>query len=293
MMEPWIFIAATAYFLNAVAFVIDKYLLALPIPKPFTYAVWVAVLSTPVVFLIPFFDIFIPDMIYFGLSFASGTAFFIGLIFLYKAIRRSDVSVASTQAGVFTSVFTYLFSFLILGNALPQNNLIAIGLLTLGLLFLGSVGRGVVLHAISAGALLALSFVLLKWTFTAGDFVNGVFWTRIGFIGSAVLSLIVSKKARDEVKSLAKKATKSSKFVFIINKLIAGTAFVLLYYAILLGNVVIINALLGLQFLFVFLLAITLRNKLHGIEENVSKKTLAIKSVGIVFVLSGFLAILI
>src|SRR3989344_3463137 len=185
-MDTWIFIAATAYFLNAVAFVIDKYLLALPIPKPFTYAVWVAMLSTPVVLLIPFFDIFIPSVVYFAISFASGTAFFVGLIFLYKAIQKSDVSVASTQAGVLTSVFTYLFSFFIL-----------------------------------------------------------------------------------------------------------GTAFVLLYYAILLGNVVIINALLGLQFLFVFLLAIALRNKLSGIEENMERKALAIKSVGIALVLSGFLAILI
>ena len=292
-MDTWIFIAATAYFLNAVAFVIDKYLLALPIPKPFTYAVWVAMLSTPVVLLIPFFDIFIPSVVYFAISFASGTAFFVGLILLYKAIQKSDVSVASTQAGVLTSVFTYLFSFFILGTALPQQNAIAIGLLILGMLFLGSVGKGIVLHAIGAGALLALSFVLLKWTFTAGDFVNGVFWTRIGFIGSAVISLVISRRARNEVKTLAKKTTGSSKTVFVINKLIAGTAFVLLYYAILLGNVVIINALLGLQFLFVFLLAIALRNKLRGIEENMERKALAIKSVGIALVLSGFLAILI
>jgi len=291
-MDTWILVAGLAYFLTAIAFVIDKYLLALPIPKPFTYAVWVAVLSAPVVFLIPFFDIFIPDALYFGLSFASGAAFFAGLIFLYTAMRKSDVSVASTQVGVLTAIFTYLFSFLILGELLPLHNAAAIGLLVLGMLFLGSVGRGIVWHAIGAGALLALSFVLLKWTFTTGDFVNGIFWTRIGFIGSAVLSLIVSGKARREVKSLAKSTTKSSKAVFIVNKLIAGTAFVLLYYAILLGNIVIINALLGLQFLFVFLMAVVLRKKMPMIEGGMDKKTLIKKSVGIALVLIGFLSIL-
>ncbi len=287
-MNFWIILATTAYFLNAAVFVTDKYLLALPIPKPFTYAVWVAMLSAPVVLLIPFFDILLPDVVYFGMSFASGAASFAGLILLYTAVKKSDVSVASTKAGVTTSVFTYVFSFLILGDALPPHNIIAIGLLILGMVFLGSIGKGIVFHAIGAGILLALSFVLLKWTFTVGDF-----WTRIGFVGSAVLSLVVSRNARREVKSLAKKTTVSSKTVFIINKIVASLAFVLLYYAIRLGNVVIVNALLGLQFLFVFLLAVTLRNKLHGIEENMDRRTLAIKSVGIALVLSGFLVILI
>lgn len=83
-----------------------------------------------------------------------------------------------------------------------------------------------------------------------------------------------------------------SKAVFVINKLIAGTAFFLLYYAILRGSVVIVNALLGLQFLFIFLIALALRNKLPGVRENIERGTLMNKIVGIVLILAGFLAIL-
>jgi len=291
-MDSWILIAALAYLLTGVAFVIDKYLLALPIPKPFTYAFWVAMLSTPVVFLIPFFDIYIPNPTYFAVSFLSGTAFFTGLIFLYKSIRESDVSVASTQVGVNTSIFTYIFSFLILREVLPLHNTLALVLLISGMLLLGRAGKSIVWHAIAAGTLLAISFVLLKWTFNNGDFVNGLFWTRIGFIGSALLA-IIPKKTRHEVGDLSRKAPIKSKVVFVINKIIAASAFVLLYYALLLGNVTVINALLGIQFLFVFLIALAIRKKFPTIGENIERKVLITKSLGMVLVLAGFLSVLI
>ena len=290
-MAVWLSLAIFAYFLTAIAFVIDKYLLELQIPKPFTYAFWVAILSTPVVLLIPFFDIYIPDFFFFVVAFASGTAFFGGLIFLYKSIKASDVSVASTQVGVFTAIFTYLFSLVILKDVLPLHNAVALVLLAAGMLFLGRAGKNIIWHALAAGALLGISFVLLKWSFTNSDFINRIFWTRVGFIGSAVFSL-AAKRNRDEIKKTARTSTNMSKVVFVINKLIAGMAFFLLYYAILRGNVVIVNALLGFQFLFIFLIALVLRNKLPGVRENIERGMLINKIVGIVLILAGFLAIL-
>jgi len=291
-MTSWIILAITAYLLSAVAFVVDKYLLALPIPKPFTYAVWVAVLSTPVVLLIPFFNIFIPGITYFLISFASGCAFFIGLILLYTAVRKSDISVASTQVGVATAIFTYIISVPVLQGTLPDGSLTALALLIVGTALLGKVGKGIIWQAIGAGIMLASSFVLLKWTFGAGDFVNGIFWTRIGFIGAALISLIGSKKARSEVKALAKGTKKSSKLIFTVNKVIAATAFVILYYAISLGDVVIVNAMLGVQFLFVFLIAMAIRKKFPFVEEKTDRATVITKALGILFVLVGFLSII-
>lgn len=291
-MTLWLTLAVLAYLLTAVAFVIDKYLLATPIPKPFSYAFWVAILSTPVLLLIPFFDIHLPSLSYFTVSFISGTAFFGGLILLYKSIRESDISIASTQVGVSTAVFTYIFSLLLFKELLPLHNSVALFLLIVGMLFLGRSGKNIILYAIGAGALIAMSFVLLKWTFVQSDFINGVFWTRIGFIGSALLALI-SAKARKEIKSSAKNAPKTSKFVFVGNKLLAGIAFFLLYYSILLGNVAIINALLGLQFLFIFLIALAIKDRLPGVKEDLSKGAMTNKIVGISLILGGFLAILI
>jgi len=204
---------------------------------------------------------------------------------------RSDVSVASTQVGVLTSIFTYIFSYLILSEILPLHNTAALALLVVGILLLGRVGKKIMLQAIMAGAFIALSFVTLKWTFTQGDFVNGLFWTRIGFVGAAAASLI-SSKARKEIRAVTQKVSIKSKGVFVFNKILAGVAFILLYYAISQGNVTIINALLGLQFLFVFLIALALRNKLPMLEERLERKDIIVKFTGILLILAGFLAIL-
>ena len=144
-MTIWILLAVLAYLLTAAAFVIDKYLLATPIPKPFSYAFWVAILSTPVVLLIPFFDIYIPNVLFFLVSFFSGAAFFGGLILLYKSIRESDVTIASTQVGVATAVFTYIFSLLFLNEVLPLHNSVALLMLVAGMLFLGKAGKNIAL----------------------------------------------------------------------------------------------------------------------------------------------------
>ena len=88
----WLYLAITAYFINAVVFVIDKYLLAAPIPKYRAYAFGVSVLSLGAVFLIPF-GVSWYGLNYFLIAVSAGASFFIGLIFLYRAIRESDISV--------------------------------------------------------------------------------------------------------------------------------------------------------------------------------------------------------
>ena len=290
-MLTWLSLAILAYFMGAAAFVIDKYLLALPIPKPFSYAFWVAMLSTPVLLLIPLFNIYLPGTFYFAVAFASGAAFFGGIILLYKSIQSSDVSVASTQVGATTAIASYALSLLILKDSLPLNSAVAFVLLVGGILLLGRAGKGIMLKAVAAGILIGFSLVLMKWSFIHSDFINGVFWTRIGFIGSAALALL-SGKNRKEAFSSAKDTTGSSKLIFVVNKLVAASAFVLLYYTILLGNVTIINSLLGFQFLFIFLIALVMHKRLPGIKENLERKVITAKLLGIGMIIAGFLSLI-
>jgi len=104
----WLYLALLAYLINAVAFIVDKYLLAAPIPRPFAYAFWVALLSSFALVLIPFGVLWYGSF-YFFVSFISGLAFFLGLIMLYRAIKISDISVASTKVGAFGAIFTAVF----------------------------------------------------------------------------------------------------------------------------------------------------------------------------------------
>lgn len=283
----WIYIAIVAYTLNAIAFVIDKHLLSAPVLRPISYAFWVSILSLAVIVLAPF-GVYWVNLNYFLIAFVSGASFFFALIFLYKAIKKTDVSVASTNVGVLGVIFTYVFSVLILGDSLSVQHVTALGLMVAGILFLGKAGKGIWLEALVSGVVFGLSTVLLKFTFNNSTFLNGFFWTRIGLIGTALLALVIPFVRKDVFSSL-EGSPRTSRFIFVFNKIIASVGFAFLYVAIKLGNVSVVNALLSVQFVLIFVLALIFRNKIPGVVEDVKGMVLVKKITGIALVGIGFL----
>lgn len=286
----WLYLALTAYFINACVFVIDKYLLASPIPKYHAYAFGVSVLSLSSILLIPF-GVSWYGLEYFFIALTCGASFFIGISFLYKAIKKSDISVAATQVGTLGAFFTYIFSVLILKEPLGLTNLFAFLFLIGGLLLLGKIQKHIFLTALLSGIFFGLSYVFLKLSFNYSNFINGIFWTRLGFVGTAFATLF-SRHVREEIKSSYYNASDRSKALFVFNKFLAGIGFLILYFSIRLGNVSLVNALLGLQFMFTFLLAALLKDRLPGIKENLNQSVLPFKLAGIAFVLVGLLILL-
>ena len=285
----WLYLALTAYFINAIVFIVDKHLLASHIPRPFAYAFGVSILSVLAVFLIPFGVSWL-GLAYFLIAFISGTAFFVALFFLYKSIKSSEVSVVSTIVATFSAIFTYIFSILILKERLGSDNELAFILLVFGVFSLGMVKKEkeIVGYSILSGLFLGLSIVLLKWTFNVSDFVNGVFWTRVGFVGSA-LSVLVFPSARNEIYSSYQNTPHSSRITFILNKIVAGIGFIIYYYAIRLGDVSLVNALLGTQFVFMLVLALIFKDKIMSVSENLGGRILFKKMLGIGLIAAGFL----
>lgn len=256
-------------------------------PKYHAYAFGVAVLSLSAVFLIPF-GIYWPSMDLFLIMITSGAIFFVGLVLLYKAIKESDVSVAATQVGTMGAIFTYFFSVLILKDTLSPVNLVTFFFLILGILLLGKTEKHILIPAIFAGALFGLYYVLLKLSFNVAGFMNGLFWTRMGFVGGALVSLVF-RHVRKEVGFTYQFSSGKSKLFFVFNKVLAGIGFVVLYFAINLGNVSLVNGLLGIQFVITFLLVLFFGNRVSGIREKTDKTTLVFKLSGISAVLIGFL----
>ncbi len=284
----WVYIAIAAYLINAVAFIVDKYLLHSPIPKPFVYTFWVSLLSISAVVLIPF-GVYIPNLSTLFLSLLSGASFFCGLIFLYTAIKASDITVASSKVGAATAVFTYIFSyFFIHDGVLDQKHLVALSLMVVGMLVLSRFKWKIISLATISGLFSGLSFTLLKLSFEYSDLVNGIFWTRMGFVLAALVSLLFVF-VRKDVKHSFKTSSKSSKAVFVLNKIIAGCGFILLYYSIFKGNPSIINGMAGLQYVFVFLIAFAAKDLIPGIKESLDKKSILIKISGLIFIFDGFL----
>jgi len=285
----WLYLALIAYFINACVFIIDKYLLSAPIPKYHAYAFGVSILSLSSVLLIPF-GVSWHGTGYFLIALASGAAFFAGITFFYKTMKESDVSLAATQTGTIGAIFTYIFSVLILKDSLPLANLFAFLFLIGGIFLLGKLQKHIFLMALLSGIFFGLSHVLLKLSFNSSDFVNGLFWTRMGFVGTAFLTL-ASGHVRGEIRSSYRNSASRSRGLFVLNKFIAGVGFVILYFSIKLGNVSLVNALLGLQFMFTFILAVILKDKVFGIKENLGKPALIYKLAGITSVLVGLLVL--
>lgn len=286
---PWLYLALLAYLLNAVVFIIDKYLLHTHIQKPFSYAFGVAILSAGALFLIPF-GVHWQSWNYIAEAFLCGAAFFIGLIYLYKSIKLSDVSIAATQVGAINTIFTAIFSVIILKETLGFSHNIALLFLILGIFLLSRVEKRIIVFSIISGALFGFYFVMLKLSFNLAGLINGVFWTRVGFVLAATSFLLVPD-LRKEVYNTLKTTRSSHRAVFAVNKLISGAGFMLLYLAIRLGNVATINSLQGFQFLFTFLLALILGNKIYGLESELSRKALASKVAGIVSIFIGFITL--
>lgn len=287
----WIYSALIAYLINAIAFIIDKYLLVTHITRPLAYAFGVAVLSVFALVLLPF-GVTLQSPSYLLIAFLSGCLFFVALIFLYKNIIATDISIASTMSGSATAAFSYFFALIILGESLDLKDMFIILILLAGMLFLGKIDKSAWPIALLAGMLFSLSFIFLKISFNNSDFINGIFWTRMGFVASALLSLIFNPFRKDIVNSIHGTRVKIG-VIFVINKILTAAGFVLLYYSIKLGRVSIINSLLGFQFLFIFIFALFLRKKIPQLEKYIDKKHLIQKILGIIFIIIGFFAVII
>src|SRR3989344_19608 len=287
MTSVWLSLALFAHLFTAAAFVIDKYLLAGKIPRPFAYSFWVAVLSFVAVTLVPF-GVYVPDALIIIIALVSGVTFFLALFFLYRAIRKTDVSIASPQVSSVSVVCMYFLSIWFLGDPFSLKALFSFGVVMVGIIFLGKTSYRVWREALLGGVFFGISLVTLKISFELTDFVNGFFWSRVGFVGIA-LATLVAPRAREEVLHSYSKSSSSSKFLFLLSKFIAGLGFLIFNFAISLGNVAMINALLGMQFVFIFILSLIFGRKIPALAEDNAFPVLVRKLSGFALVILGLI----
>lgn len=284
----WIYLAIVAYFLDAVVFGIDKFLLAAPIPNPLSYAFYVSLLSVFAVFLLPF-GIYLPTLPNLAVAILSGLSFFVALVFLYRSIKQIDILEATPAIGAVSALTTFFVSAFLLSEKITGHELMAFYLLVSGTLVMSyfHLRSRVILNMIVSGVLFGLSYVFLKYFFNTTDFINGLFWTRLGMVGGA-LSLLAYSGTREQIFKSFDAAPPSSKTIFILNKILAGTAFVILYYAIKIGSVVFVNALQGLQYVFILLIGAFLIKKMPRLFEKHIHEHMPRKIAAIILIVTGF-----
>ena len=289
----WIIVITIGYLLNAVSSLINKILLNKDIPNPVVYTFYIPVLGLIVFLLAPFGFAWI-GLELFIISMISGILFTYALLSMFKALARDDISRVTPLIGGLQPIFVFLMAYLILGERLVTTQLLAFILILAGGILItiqlnknkSQSSRMFFLSSL-ASFLFATSFVLTKYIFNNTEFISGFIWIRIGaFVGA--LLLLLSAANRKAIFHGNKKIKKSTSIIFILGQLAGAVAFIMINWAISLGSVTFVNALQGLQYVFLFLLVLLLmRKRPNLLGEDMSKKVVIQKIVAILLIAIG------
>ena len=267
---------------GALANILDKFLLG---SKRFSsapvYAFYVGVFSLWAVFFAPF-GLVMPSLSGLALCFGSGIIFLLGILLLYFAIGKAQASRVVPVVGAVLPLATFLISLPMQSEKLNLLQIFGILLLILGGLLISfdlplKLGKKKFFSgfyfAIGAGILLAIAYVAFKNLSQSENFVTWYVWTRVGGFLGALGLLLVPIWRKDIWKSFHlhrknKKQAFSTGAIFVGNKIVGGLSALLLNYAITLGSVTLINALVSVQYVFVLILAWMVSKKYHQIFEE-------------------------
>ena len=288
----WLFLAVGAYFLNSITAVIDKFLLKKSVPSPIAYTFYVGLLSIFAVILIPFGVVFLSFMEILK-DILAGMVFLLAILFFLKSVKKNEVSIAVTVIGGFTPIFVLILSFIFLGEMLNQKQILAFIFLVLGGILMSLKKNsdrvrkfspvGIEL-SILAAFIFAAYYVMVKSIFSGQPFLSAFFWSRIGSFLLALVFLLIPawKKMIFETKNTA---GRKGGALFVANKILGASAFILLNYSIKLGSVTLINAIQGIQNLFLFLLVVILSRKFPRILEEKLMPVVIFQKVGAIIII--------
>ncbi len=282
----WILLAAVAQFIYAVVAVLDKYIVSDEkiLPRPFVYAFYTCLVTGAWILvyfigLIPglgnlalptFSNVLSPSLTVVALSLLAAYTIFIALVSLYDALKKADASDIVPIIGATAAIFSFGLSWLFLDTNLKPTFIWGIGLLALGTFFVSRLefSRNTSLQVVHSGIFFALHLIAMKGLFEETDFDNGFFWSRVVLVLFA-LSLLLVPSYYEKIISQTKNTGKKAGLIIIFNKILAGVAAFMVFKAIDLGEVAVVQALDGLKFVFILIISIFFGSKIpHSAGEN-------------------------
>jgi drug/metabolite transporter (DMT)-like permease len=291
----WIFFAIGGYTLLAGEAVLSKFLVTDRLKNWQLYTFYIGLLSGFVLVFTPFgFEWRGAEA--FLVAIFSGFLFYLALAFLFQSLLVSSAVRVYVLFGAAMTLSTVFFARVFLGDKITPAALLGIGFLIAGSFLISFKHYKKSFFAnwqrtILAGILAALSYVVLKYAYNQQNFVSGYVISRMGISISAILSLAwpsFRKKIFANFKKGKKKEHIKNFFGSIAAKSVAGTGTVMIHYAIFLGSVTIVNALVSVQYLLTFILSIILSFYWKKIFiEKFTLLNVVLKFVGVVLVVLG------
>lgn len=267
----WILLATAGQLLNAVVAIFDKYIVSdeKVLPRPFVYAFYSCLVTGG--WVVIFFLGWLPGLSELGvpsleniekptiqvvsMAMLAAYTFFIALVSMYDALRRADASTAMPIIGAVSALSSFGLSHLFLHTQLHENYAIGVVLLSVGTLLVAQTlpRIDVVVQVFHSGLFFALHYITMKGLFIETSFDDGFFWSRIGFV-VFTLSLLLVPAYFDKVRAQTKQTTKKTGVIVLLAKIFAGVAAFMLLKATDLGDASVVQALGGLQYIFILLI---------------------------------------
>ncbi len=273
-MQSWLIMATVAQLIAAFVSLVDKRIVSdeKVLPRPFVYAFVTCLMSGgsiviyalsgvptpfPGVHFPSISNIIAPTLTVVAFSFLTAYTFFGALVSMFSALRDSDASDVVPVIGAVTALATFLLGYLFLDTHLTRNFFVGIVLLSLGTILVSRFRFTWKTAALSvhAGIFFALHYVAFKGLLAVTSFDNAFFWSRIAFVFYA-LSLLLIPEYLEKIREQGKRSGKKAGAFVLFNKVLAGVSSILILKATELGNPAVIQALGGLQFVFILALGL-------------------------------------
>jgi len=292
----WIIIAIVSHFLTAIVYILDKIVVSKTVIRPIIYSFYIGIFGGFTILLAPFgFELMpLKEVI---ISFIAGILFIFAILYFYKAIKIYEVSKVIPIIGGATAFFTLILSYFFLEERLNFYQFLAFLMFVFGGIIIFWPKRSEVIINIFSfkyiffillpAFLFASSYVLTKLIFEKESFINGFIWIRLGSVLGSCL-LLISYKNREKIFKTGDKIKLKIIALPVISKLLSAFSFILLNCAIFLGKVSLVNALQGIQYAFILIIAFFFSVKFPKIiREEINKGSLFKKIAGILFICLG------
>lgn len=266
----WLIIIVIAYFLNASATVVDKFLLTKKISNPAVYAFFISALSLLGLVFVPF-----------GFHFSSvgqtvialldGILFCFAYLFMFMALNRNEASRITPFMGGLQPIFVLLLAFVLLGEKIGGLALIAFAVIVAGTIVLSyqkektkkliASSKSSYWLALVSTILFAAAYTVNKYVFVSEGFITGFVLVRIGTFIGALFLLLRPQNVRDIVAEI-KAPKKATGGLFLIGQGAGALSLILVSYAVAISSsVAIINASRGLEYVFLLIIVLLLAKK--------------------------------
>jgi uncharacterized membrane protein len=306
-MELWLGLVVVAQIMLAFVALIDKYIVTSDtvVLRPFTYTFWISILSAGSIVVYLFSWIPIPidgfampsfkhiqplSLTIFALALTTGYAFFAALLSMFTALKDADASDVVPVVGGLSAVFTFWLSYAFLGTTLPTHFLYGFVMLVLGTILVSTFRFSwrTTLSVSHAGLMFGVHYVAIKALMNATNFDTAFFWSRTAIVMVA-LSMLLIPYYYDKVRERTRSVQKRDGGFLIGNKILGGIASILMLKATELGDVTLVQALGGLQYLVLLAFSACCGRFISkDWGENVTTRDIVQKTLSVPLIVLGF-----